>query len=843
MPPRRVTRRNTRNLGILEVQNNIESFGTPDIVLKEDFERDKDLKTLLKTVQPEPFTGEDLDNASKLEEWIISMEDYFDLAEYNFVAKGIMGRAKIKGSAKIWWKLNCKSRGVLEITQSWEELQLCLRERYSPPNYMTTKMNEFLACVQRGRTIDTYYEDFIKLSRHAPLITKEQKLSRFILGLEGKLADEVEALRPTSLVDALIWAKPKLSSFLKTHQNPNKIPVKTVANYLTITDEVTEQAHVYAALDPSGRNRQYSILEAQGDYQGKSLTFLIDSGSSHSFISPSTVKHLHLEPQSTGKKLQVSLVSGSIVSCEEQIVELLFQLEGHSTSQSLRVLKMGKFQGILGMDWLSKNKADIHCSQGTISFYSLNEEKVYIHGRRGNTPLRVVMAKQLIKGLRKGLSLYVLKLNKPEKESKEKETEDKEPEWLSEFSDVFPEELTDLPPTRGLVHDITLVPGAQPIAKSPYKMSLSEALELKNQLTQLLEQGFIRPSVSPWGAPIPFQKKKDGTFRLCIDYRGLNQCTVKNKYSLPRIDELFDRLSGAQYFSKIDLRSGFYQVQIQAEDIPKTAFNTKFGHYEFVVMPFGLTNAPATFNRLMTDLFREGLDNFVLIFFDDILVYSKTREEHEQHLRQVLEILRTAKLYAKRSKCLFFVEKVAYLGFIVSKDGISPDPAKVEAVVKWPIPQSVSEVRGFLGLTGWCRIFIQDYALISKPLTKLTQIDENFIWTEKGDFSFNELKNLLAKSPVLKLPDFEKTFEVIVDACAKGVGGILRQEGHPIAYESRQLRIHERNYPTHDLELLAVVHALKKWRHYLLSQIFELVTDHKSLKWIFTQPELNMRQR
>ncbi|MCO5606545.1 hypothetical protein L7F22_060733 [Adiantum nelumboides] len=232
----------------------------------------------------------------------------------------------------------------------------------------------------------------------------------------------------------------------------------------------------------------------------------------------------------------------------------------------------------------------------------------------------------------------------------------------------------------------------------------------------------------------------------------------------------------------------------------------------------------------MTDLFQEGLDNFVLIFFDDILVYSKTREEHEQHLRQVLEILRTAKLYAKRSKCLFFVEKEACLGFIVSKDGISLDPAKVEAVVRWPIPQSVSKVRGFLGLTGWCRIFIQDYALIFKLLTELTQIDETFIWMEKRDFAFNKLKNILAKSPVLKLLDFEKTFEVIVDVCAKGVRGILRQKGHLIAYKSQQLRIHERNYPTHDLELLAVVHALKKWRDYLLSQIVELVTDHKSLK-------------
>ncbi|MCO5591806.1 hypothetical protein L7F22_045798 [Adiantum nelumboides] len=401
---------------------------------------------------------------------------------------------------------------------------------------------------------------------------------------------------------------------------------------------------------------------------------------------------------------------------------------------------MGKFQGILGMDWLIKNKADIHCSQGTVFFYSINGEQVYIHDRRENVSLRVVKAKQLMKGLRKGLPLYVLKLNKPNKESKDKETEDKEPEWLSEFSYVFPKEVTDLPPTRGLVHDITLVPRAQPIAKSPYKMSLFEALKLKNHLTQLLEQSFIRPNVSPWGAPILFQKKKDRTFRLCIDYRG------------------------AQHFSKIDLRSGFYRVQIQAEDISKTAFNTRFGHYGFVVMSFDLTNAPATFNRFMTDIFQEVLDNFVFVFFDDILVYSKTKKEHEQHLRQVLEILRTAKLYAKRSKCLFFVEKVAYLGFIVSKDGISLDPAKVKAVVKWPILQSVSKVRGFLGLTGWCKIFIQNYALISKPLTELTQIDEIFIWTKKRDFAFNKLKNRLAKSPVLKLPDIEKTFEVIIDA-------------------------------------------------------------------------------
>ncbi|MCO5556517.1 hypothetical protein L7F22_010066 [Adiantum nelumboides] len=391
MPPRWVIRRNTKNLGILKVQNNIESSGTLDIVLKEDFGRDKDLKTLLKTVQPEPFTGEDLDNAS-LEE---------KLADENMARP--VNRSEVHPV-----RVN-----ALPITQGGRSMYCfeCVQEGHKRMHCPQQRQNRGFQYQNRG----PQWHNLVNSNQN-----RNQRISN------------------------------------GAHQNPNKIPVKTVANYLTLTDEVTEQIHVYAALDPSGRNRQYSILEAQGDYQGKSLTFLIDFGSSHSFISPSTVKHLHLEPRSTGKKLQVSLASGSIVSCEEQIVELLFQLEGHSTSQSLIVLKMGKFQGILGMDWLSKNKADIHCSQGTVSFYSLNGEQVYIHGRRGNASLRVVKAKQLIKGLRKGLSLYVLKLNKPEKESKEKEIEDKEPEWLSEFSDVFPKELIDLPPTRGLVHDITL---------------------------------------------------------------------------------------------------------------------------------------------------------------------------------------------------------------------------------------------------------------------------------------------------------------------------------------------------------------------------------------------------
>ena len=270
-------------------------------------------------------------------------------------------------------------------------------------------------------------------------------------------------------------------------------------------------------MDPSGRNRQFSILETQGDYEGKPLTFLIDSGSSHSFISPGTAKRLQVEAKPTGKRLRAALANGSSVVTEELVVNLNFQLEGNPTNQQFRIFKMGKFQGILGMDWLSNHKAGINCGQGLISFVSDQGKRVEVHGRSGKNPLRVVNSNKIVKGFKKGLPIYILKLNKPDQK-----TEGEDPDWLGEYQDVFPEELTDLPPKRELVHEIELIPGAQPVARAPYKMSPSKALELKNQLTQLLEQGFIKPSVSPWGAPVLFQKKKDGSFRLCIDFRGLN---------------------------------------------------------------------------------------------------------------------------------------------------------------------------------------------------------------------------------------------------------------------------------------------------------------------------------
>ncbi|GJR90390.1 putative nucleotidyltransferase, ribonuclease H [Tanacetum coccineum] len=372
---------------------------------------------------------------------------------------------------------------------------------------------------------------------------------------------------------------------------------------------------------------------------------------------------------------------------------------------------------------------------------------------------------------------------------------------------------------------------------------------VKGTLQEMLENGFIRPSVVHrgvhWvgGAPVLFVKKKDGSMRLCIDYRELNRITIRNRYPLPRIDDLFDQLQGAKYFSKIDLRSGYHQLRVREQDISKTAFRTRYGHYEFLVMPFGLTNAPAVFMDLMNRIFHEYLDKFVIVFIDDILVYSKSEEEHEQHLRIVLEILRQKKLYAKFSKCEFWLQQVAFLGHIVSADGIIMDPSKVEAITKWPRPTTVTEVRSFLGLAGYYRRFVEGFSRLALPLTQLMRKGEKFVWTDERQESFEELKRRLVSAPILTLPSGSGGFQIYSDASKKGLGCVLMQHGKVIAYASRQLKPYEVNYPTHDLELAAVVFALKIWRHYLYGEACDIFTDHKSLKYIFTQRELNMRQR
>ncbi|KAL4022777.1 hypothetical protein IC575_016522 [Cucumis melo] len=279
--------------------------------------------------------------------------------------------------------------------------------------------------------------------------------------------------------------------------------------------------------------------------------------------------------------------------------------------------------------------------------------------------------------------------------------------------------------------------------------------------------------------------------RLCIDYRELNKVTVKNRYPLPKIDDLIDQLQGATVFSKIDLRSGYHQLRIKDSDIPKTAFRSRYGHYEFIVMSFGLSNASAVFMDLMNRVFKDFLDTFVIVFIDDILIYSKTEAEHEEHLHQVLETLRANKLYAKFSKCEFWLKKVTFLDHVVSSEGVSVDSAKIEAVTSWPRPSTVSEIRSFLGLAGYYRTFVEDFSRIASPLTQLITKRTPFVWSPVCESSFQELKQKLVSPPVLIGLDGSGSFVIYSDASKKGLGYVLMQQGRVVAYASCQLKSHE----------------------------------------------------
>ncbi|GJS31714.1 putative reverse transcriptase domain-containing protein [Tanacetum coccineum] len=393
---------------------------------------------------------------------------------------------------------------------------------------------------------------------------------------------------------------------------------------------------------------------------------------------------------------------------------------------------------------------------------------------------RIVGLNTIIRGctlnlLNHPFNIDLMPVELDEDKSKEKRLEDVP--VVQEFPEVFPEDLPGIPPTRQVEFRIDLVPGATPVARAPYRLAPSEMKELAEQLQELTDKGFIRP--------------------------------MKNRYPLPRIDDLFDQLQGSSIYSKIDLRSGYHQLRVREEDIPKTAFRTRYGHYEFQVMSFGLTNAPAVFMDLMNRVCKPYLDKFVIVFIDDILIYSKSKKEHEEHLRQILKLLKKEELYAKFSKCEFWISRVQFLGHVIDCRGIHVDPAKIESIKDWASPKTPTEIRQFLGLAGYYRRFIEGFSKIAKTMTKLTQKGVKFDWGDKQEAAFQLLKQKLCSAPILALPEGSEDFIAYCDASKKGLGAVLMQREKVISYASRQLKIHEKNYTTHDLELGAVVFALK----------------------------------
>jgi hypothetical protein len=424
-------------------------------------------------------------------------------------------------------------------------------------------------------------------------------------------------------------------------------------------------------------------------------------------------------------------------------------------------------------------------------------------------------------------------------------SEDRE-KLYKEFEDTVSDEAPKfLPPKRTIDHKIILVQENKTIHRPQYRLSHEERVELDKQVKELLDKGFIRPSGSPFNAPVLFVKKKDGSLRLCTDFRLLNESTIKDKFPLPRIEEILDMVGNAKVFSKLDLLSGYFQVRIEEKDVPKTAFSTTTGHFEWVVMPFGLSNAPATFQRFMNQILQPVLGKFAMVYLDDIVIYSNSVKEHNEHIRTVLEILRKNRLIAKKSKCSFFFKQISFLGFVIGNGKVLTDPEKVKKVKDWPTPTSIKDCQSFLGLTGFYRRFIKGYSKITAPM--MDYITKKDVWGKTQQLAFEELKKAMVNAPVLQAPIFEEgyKFRVTTDASDTCLGFVLEQLDPNgkllgvVQYGSKRLAHAELNYPVREKEFYAVITALKKFRSYLMYRRFLICTDHHSLIYIKQQKQVN----
>ena len=593
---------------------------------------------------------------------------------------------------------------------------------------------------------------------------------------------------------------------------------------------------------------------------------MVDSGAMSSFIDLSFAQSLNLVLVPKSNPVNVVAFDGNPAGTILSECTVTLEIGHHSETITLDVTNLGHYPIILGMPWLKLHDPAIIWSKYRLIF---NSDFCHSNCLSSRSVVHAVVEHPLIPVSRSSPLSSVSTDSVPARTpvlslvssapsdsfiSAPSDSVSSLPpvitQYYTDFLDVFSEKESNTLPLHGPHdHQIPLVDGKAPPFGPIYPLSRTELQVLSDYLKENLEKGFIRPSSSPAGAPILFVKKKDGSLRLCVDYRGINKITIKNRYPLPLINELLDRLSHARVFTKLDIRNAYNRIRIASGDEWKTAFRTRYGHFEYLVMPFGLTNAPASFQSLINNTLREYLDVFAVVYLDDILIFSSSFEQHINHVRLVLERLRNAGLYVKSEKCEFHVDHVEFLGFCINPSGITMDPKKVSAIMDWPSPKSVHDVQSFLGFANFYRRFIHDYSRLTLPLTSLLKKGVVFQWTPSAQDAFDELKKKFSSSPLLCVYDPSLPCVVESDASDFAIGAVLNQLGddqklRPIAFFSRKLLPAEVNYDVHDKELLSIVECFKLWRHYLEDASHQIIvySDHNNLQYFMGNKPLNRRQ-
>eukprot|EP00253_Pinus_taeda_P028245 PITA_28245 len=755
-----------------------------------------ELQGEFRKIKPPHFDGEQEEAA---EAWIINMNKYFKLYEYDNNLKARLAIFQLQGKATLWWEEVKIVKGVTEQNITWDNFKRFFKERYLTEHFYDEKAREFHDLRLGQQTMDEFITRFTSLLRYVPYIREEKaKVQRFVSSLPPYMRERIEFDNPKSMDEVIRKARICYQQSKQKGETTNrkwnekrgfktgvnnkgsrgngskgnskgansKIAPRTTFKFRNTNEskvseqqprldndgttrpsvqcwgcggphyikncpqrkgtEQLSQIHeastvgevgrsipkINAALEDRQAEYQPTMIEFEGKISNFTISVLIDPGATLSYVSPKIVERCSLQPVKFKNPWLVQLATGAKRWVTAKISDCSFTIAEQPVTADLNVLPLGSYDILIGMDWLEKHWSLVDCKTKIIHYRDQQGNRKEMQGIKQPVQVRPITANQLMKCIWKGCQVYAIQVGYAN--SKDKSASLNNIPIIQEFTDVFPEEIPGLPPRRNIDFTIELVPGAAPVSRAPYRMSTPELTELKMQLQELLDKEYICPSVSPWGAPVLFVRKKDGTLRMCIDYRQLNKLTIKNKYPLPRIDELFDQVKGATVFSKIDLRSGYHQIRIKDEDIAKTAFRT--------------------------------------------------------------------------------------------------------------------------------RRFVEGFSKVAFPITSLQKKGKAFHWTPNCQKSFEQLKHLLTTAPILSIADPHKDYVVCTDASKEGVGGVLMQEGRVIAYESRKLKEHEQKYYAYDLELAAVIHALKMWRHYLMGRKFLLLTDHHSLTSYFSQPTLNARQ-